>query len=381
MPLRDHMKLISVDDHLFENAGVWQTRLPQKHKDLGPRMVDDGEHKVWLYEGTRDKAFKYLSTMAGKSPEEYSPEPVRPEEFRPGCLDSGERVKDMDIDGVQAQLCFPSYPRFSGTRFLYGKDKELALACVQAYNDFVMDEWCAVAPDRYISVIILPLWDVPLAIAETQRMAEGGAKTISFPENTVPLGLPSIHTRHWDPLFSAIGEVGLPLSIHIGTSGNQPQPSPESSDPARMALSSCNTMALIAEWIFSHVFHEFPSLKVALSEGGIGWLPYMREKLDYIWDRQKYWSGINKDVRPSELMDDHIYGCFIDDIAGIRNRDLIGVGNIMWESDYPHADTTWPRSRERLGELLIDTPDKEAHMIAELNARELYNFYDDVQNP
>jgi predicted TIM-barrel fold metal-dependent hydrolase len=280
----------------------------------------------------------------------------------------------MDIDGVHAQTCFPSYARFAGTRFLFAKDKELALLCVQAYNDFMLDEWCAAAPDRYIPLVILPLWDTALAVAEVHRTAAKGAKTIAFPENTVPLDLPSIYTDHWDHVFAAVQEVGLPLSMHIGTSGKNPVPTPESPDPVIMSLMSCNSMSAAADWIFSPVFHKFPRLKVALSEGGIGWMPYLAEKMDYVWDRQRYWSGINQEARPSEIMRQHIYGCFIDDVTGIKNRYDIGIENIMWESDYPHADTHWPHSRKRAAEVLADVSDHEAHRIVELNARELFNF-------
>src|SRR5262249_42620155 len=169
------MQLISVDDHVFEHGSVWQDRLPARFRETGPRMVDDGQSCTWHYEGTVDDAFKYLSTMAGVPHEEYTKTPRHPEQFRPGCLDPAERVKDMDIDGVQAQLCFPSYPRFAGTRFLFGKDKELALLCVQAYNDWVLDEWCATAPERYIPLVIVPLWDPELAAAEVRRTASRGA--------------------------------------------------------------------------------------------------------------------------------------------------------------------------------------------------------------
>src|SRR5690606_27142737 len=133
---------------------------------------------------------------------EYGVEPTRYEDMLPGCYDPRARVLDMDIDGVQAGLSFPSFPRFAGTVFLEGEDKELALLCVKAWNDHMLDEWCAAAPDRLIPIVILPLWSVDESVAEIERTAAKGAKAISFPENPVPLGLPSFHTDHWDPVLS-----------------------------------------------------------------------------------------------------------------------------------------------------------------------------------
>jgi predicted TIM-barrel fold metal-dependent hydrolase len=374
MPLQEYMKLISVDDHVFEHGRVWQDRLPRKYAEAGPRLIDNGESCIWHYEDTRDNAFKYLSTMAGTRHEDYTKEPQHPSDFRPGCLDPTERLKDMDIDGVHAQLCFPSYPRFSGTRFLFAKDKDLALLCVRAYNDWIIDEWCAADPHRYIPLTIVPLWDPQLAASEVRRTAAIGARTIGFPENTVPLDLPSIYTDHWDPFFAAIEETGLPLSMHIGTSARNPSPGKLSPEIVIFSLMGFNSMSAVADWTFSPVFLKFPGVKIVLSEGGIGWMPYLKEKMDYVWGRQRFWSGMPHHPRPSELFDDHVYGCFIEDVVGIKNRGDIGINNILWESDYPHSDTNWPHNRKRAAEMLADVPDKEAHRIVELNARELFSF-------
>jgi predicted TIM-barrel fold metal-dependent hydrolase len=180
-------------------------------------------------------------------------------------------------------------------------------------------------------------------------------------------------------VFAAAQDAGLPLSMHFGSSGRMPFTSPDApgargNGPVQIALMGTNSMSCATEWIFSQVFHKFPNLKVALSEGGIGWIPYMKERLDYTFYRQRHWGGINADVLPSELFDQHIFGCFIDDVAGIKNRYDIGIHNMMLESDYPHSDSTWPHTWKRAAEVLADVPDEEAHRIAELNARELYHF-------
>lgn len=374
MPLQDHMKLISVDDHLIEHPGVWQDRLPERFKHAGPRIIEtDQGHQVWTFE---DRIYPSigLNAVAGKDPREWGWDPVRFDQMLPGCFDPAQRLLDMDIDGVHAGLCFPSFPRFAGTVFLEAEDKQLALASVQAYNDFMLDEWSATDPDRLPALCILPLWDIDLCIAELQRTVARGAKAISFIESPTPLGLPSFHTDHWDPFFSAVEEVDVPLCLHFGTSGTRPFTAPDAPEATFITLMGLNSMQAMVDLLFSPVFHRHPTLKVSLAEGGIGWIPYLLERADYTWERQRFWQDINQDVRPSELFAKHVWGCFIADEVGIGLRDQIGIDRIMWECDFPHSDSMWPGSRKLLQDVLRDVSDEEAHAIVELNARRLFKL-------
>ncbi|MFF5010453.1 amidohydrolase family protein [Streptomyces phaeochromogenes] len=397
MPLQDHMQLISVDDHLIEPPSLWTDRLPKKFQEAGPRIVemDVSENtgddamvatlfnaggatkkrlaEVWTYEG-RVYPNIGLNAVAGKPPEEYGMDPTRYDDMLPGCYDVHARVTDMDIDGVQAALCFPTFPRFSGTLFLEGKDPELALLSVRAWNDFHLDEWAAAYPDRFIPMIILPLWDPEAAAQEIHRCAAKGAKAISFPENTVGLGLPSFYTDHWDPVFRAAEETGMPLCMHFGSSGKPPITSPEAPMAVMIALFGTNSMDATADLLFSQVFYKFPELKVALSEGGIGWVPYLLERIDLTWEKHRWYQNVNKEVRPSDLWRKHMYGCFIEDLEGVVRREKVGIDNIMWECDYPHSDSNWPKSRQYVTEVMEDVPDDEVHKMVELNARRVYNF-------
>ncbi|VFA88403.1 Predicted metal-dependent hydrolase of the TIM-barrel fold [Gordonia paraffinivorans] len=379
MPLQDHMQLISTDDHLIEHPMLWADRLPRKFLEAGPTIVEKQLHpdrppaQVWSYE---DRIYPYigLNAVAGKKPQEYGAEPVRYDDMLPGCYDPKARLADMDVDGVHAALCFPSFPRFAGTVFLEGEDKELAHLCVQAWNDYVLDEWCPTAPDRYIPMVILPLWDTDLAIAEIHRTAEKGSRAIAFVENPVPLGLPSFHTDHWDGVFDACEETGQVLSIHFGTSGKPPITAPEAPMAVMIALFGCNSMYATADLLFSPVFHRHPKLKFALSEGGIGWVPYMLERIDATWEKHRYYQNINQTVRPSDLFREHMFGCFISDQHGIDNRHEVGIDNITWECDYPHSDSNWPHSRKVVAEQMRDVPDEDVHKMVELNARKLFRF-------
>jgi predicted TIM-barrel fold metal-dependent hydrolase len=291
----------------------------------------------------------------------------------PAAYDVHERVHAMDEDGVWAELLFPTFPRFGGTRFLDAHDKDLALAMVRAWNDWMLDEWCAAYPERFVPQTLVPLWDVPAAVAEIERCAAKGSRAVLFTENPHPLGLPSFPTGHWRPIFEACNDTGLPLSMHIGTSSSLLSPSPDATPSVGIALCGVNSMSALGDLIYSGTFNDLPNCRVALSEGGAGWVPYVLERLDYTWHRSRY-EGLQNTELPSEVFARHVWVCIISDRYAVRNRDLIGVDKIMWEADFPHNDSNWPNSRKILAEAMLDVPDDDARRIAELNARELYRF-------
>jgi predicted TIM-barrel fold metal-dependent hydrolase len=392
MPLQDHMQLISTDDHLIEHPKLWSDRLPSKYVDTGPRIIEkrmpksvhagDKSHgeelsdraaEVWQWEG---RVYPYigLNAVAGKKPEEYGAEPIRYSDMLPGCWDPKARIVDMDIDGVHAALSFPSFPKFAGTVFLEARDFDLALLCIKAWNDYVLDEWCPTAPDRLIPMVILPLWSVEESVKEIYRTAAKGSKAISFPENPVPLGLPSFHTNHWDPVFKAAVETKMPLCVHFGTSGKPPITAPEAPMAVMITLFGTNSMDATADLLFSPVFHNHPELQFVLSEGGIGWIPYLLERADQTWEKHRFYQNVNQTVRPSDLFAKHISGCFIDDRFGLARRHDVGIDRITWECDYPHSDSNWPNSRKIVHDMMLDIPDDEVQQMVEWNARKLFNF-------
>ena len=373
MPLPDDVQVVSVDDHVIEHRTVWQDRLPARFREAGPRNVkDDQGRDVWMFEG-RPHYNGGLGAVAGKDKKDYGLDPTSYDEMLPGCYDPAARVKDMDADGIWAQLPFPTFPGFAGSTLFAADDKELATACVAAYNDFMIDEWCAYSPERQIPLVLVPFWDVQAATREVERVAAKGAKAISFTEAPHALGLPSFHSDHWDPFLAAAQDADLPLCLHFG-SGGVPAVAPDSPFIVSIALFGLNSQQTTVDLLLSPVFRKFPRLKVALSEGGIGWMPYILERTDYSWDRHRWYQDVDRETRPSDIFRDHIFGCFIADDAGLRNLDLIGEDNVMFEGDYPHSDSNWPNSRKMLAESLIDVPDDTARKIAELNARRVFNF-------
>lgn len=388
MPLQDHHQIVSVDDHLVEHPRVWQDRLPAKFRERGPQIVEiDGKH-MWKYEDQVIPTIG-LNAVAGKPREEWGLDPVRYEDMIPSCYDPVARVPDMDLDGVQAALCFPSFPGFAGSTFIKAQDKELAILCIKAWNDFMIDEWCATAPDRFIPLAILPVWDIDATVAEAERVAEKGARTVSFLDSPVPMGFPSYHTDHWDPLWRVCSEANMPVSMHFGSGGYVPgfsfsgmkaqagELGSEGGAPFAIAITlfATNSMWSMVDLLFSGKLQQFPDLKFSLAEGGIGWIPYILERADFVWDRHRYYQhDIDFHAKPSDLFRKHFWGCFIDDENGVANRYAIGVDRMMLEVDFPHSDSNWPNSRKRVAEVLAEVPDDECALIVEDNARQLLNF-------
>ena len=377
--LRDDVQPVSVDDHVVEPSHVFVDHIEPKFRDRAPRIVDRDDVQGWLWEDRfyplsfqgNAQTRKFRGGEAGRGDDLYA---RRYEDMIPAAYDVHERVKAMDDDGVWAELLFPTFPRFGGTQFLDADDKDLALAMVRAWNDWMLDEWCAACPERFIPQTLVPLWDVQAAVAEIERCAGKGSRAVLFVENPSPLGLPSFVSGHWRPVFEACNETGLSLSMHIGTSaGLLVSPSPDATPSVGIALCGVNSMSALGDLIYSGALNGLPNCRIALSEGGAGWVPYVLERLDYTWERSRY-EGLQNDERPSDVFAQHFWVCMISDRYAIRNRDLIGVDKIMWEADFPHNDSNWPNSRKVLADALLDVPDDEASMIAELNARELYRF-------
>ena len=330
--LRDDVQLISTDDHVVEHPNVFQDRLPAKYRELGPKIVrDDAGHDVWMFEG-RPHFNVGLNAVAGKAKTEFGLDPIGYDDMIPGCFDVKARVADMDLDGIQAELCFPTFPGFCGSTLFAAQDKDLAAACVSAWNDWMIDEWCAAAPERFIPLVLVPFWDAARSAQELERVAAKGAKAVSFTEAPHRLGLPSFHTDYWDPMLAVANEAGLPLCLHFG-SGGAPTVAAEAPFVVSIALFGLNSQMTTVDLLFSGIFEKFPELKVALSEGGIGWMPYILERTEYTWDRHRWYQDIDRETNPLDTFHRHIFGCFISDRAGVHALDLIGEENVTFEAD------------------------------------------------
>lgn len=387
-------KIISVDDHIMEPPNVWQDRLPEKYKAVGPRMVrqkvadmqfvggvfsyrEAGEHEEgtwcdwWFVEDLRYPLTRVMAA-AGYSREEVTISPITMEDMREGCWEQSARLADMDVNHVEASLCFPTFPRFCGQTFKEREDKVLADLCVKAYNDWMFDEWCAGTDGRLIPLPIIQLWDAELAAAEVRRNAARGGRAVAFTEIPAFLGLPSIHDPggFWDPFFRACDETGTVVCMHIGSSSKMPSTSPDAPAAVGSTLTYMNAAMSMTDYLMSGIFERFPNLKLAYSEGQIGWIPYILERADKVWEENRGWGGVaDKVLRPpSEYYRDHIYGCFFDDVHGMKNIDVIGVDNVTFETDYPHSDSTWPHSLKVAMDMFRGVDDETVYKIVRGNA-------------
>ncbi|MGH9048808.1 MAG: amidohydrolase family protein [Acidimicrobiia bacterium] len=373
----DDMILVSVDDHAVEPPHVFEGRLPDRYRDVAPRLVrkDDGTD-VWLYEG-REIPNIGLNAVAGRPPEEYGMEPTSFDEIREGCYDIHARVRDMDANGVLGSMCFSSFPNLCGQLFARSKDKDAALAIVRAYNDWHVDDWCSTYPGRFIPLALPPLWDPHAMADEVHRMAAKGCHAVSFSENPAKLRLPSFHHDHWDPFWAACCDEGTIVCLHIGSSSQLVITADDAPIDVLISLQPVNIVQAAADLLWSPVLRKFPKLRVSLSEGGIGWIPYFHERVDWIYTRHHAWTGQDFGGRlPSEVFRERIVTCFIDDPAGLEQRHRVGVETICWESDYPHSDSTWPTSPEYVMKSFeaAGVPDDEIDAITHGNAMRHFRF-------
>ena len=371
----DDLIMVSVDDHLVEPPTLFDGRLPAKYADQAPRVVrqPDGSD-VWTFNGAVIPNIG-LNAVAGRPKEEYGIEPTAFDEMRPGCWNIEERIKDMNAGGVLGSMCFPSFPGFAARLFATADDKDLALSVLQAYNDWHVESWCGAAPGRFIPMGLPVVWDPELAAAEVRRLAKKGVHSLTFTENPAELGYPSFHSDHWDPLWHAVCDENVVLSIHLGSSGKLVMTAPDAPMDVLITLQPMNICQAAADLLWSRIPKHFPDIRIALSEGGTGWIPYFLDRVDRTYDMHHLWTGQDfGDRMPSDVFRHHFLTCFISDPVGVKLRHEIGIDNIAWECDYPHSDSSWPEAPEELAAVAADVPDDELAKIAHENAMRWYSY-------
>lgn len=367
--------LISVDDHLVEPPHTFEGRLPKKLQDQAPRVIETEEgHEVWMFEDQPYFQVGFMCT-AGRPKEDWRMEPSRFEETRPGCYLIEERIRDMDIGGIWASANFPSgVTGFSGTLFSEAKDQELGHACIRAWNDWLFEEWYSAYPDRIVPIGITSLSDPEKGAEEIRRNAERGFRGVTLPERPHRLGLPTIFSGFWDPIVEACAETDTVINLHVASSGFF-EGAPDSPFGVGSTMFGSLAMAACAEWLWSGYPSRHPELKIALSEGGIGWVAMMRDRLENMMSRSGYgqdWTDPNNS--PSETLRRNFWFCMIDDPSTLSTRDAIGVDHILFESDYPHGDGTWPDTQQVIDDIVGDLPVDEVRKITHENAAKLFRF-------
>ncbi len=370
-----HYTIVSCDDHVVEPAHAFEGRVPAQFADRAPRIVEtEDRREMWLYDGQILPNVGF-NAVVGRPVSEYSFDPTRFDEMRRGSWDIAARIHDMDLNGVYASLNFPSFlPGFAGQRLQQlTEDPELALACVRAWNDWHLEEWAGFAPGRIIPLQIPYVLDPEVGAAEIRRNAERGFKAVTFSEGPHHLGFPSLHTDYWDPLMRACEETGTVVCLHVGSSGASPATAPDAPSDTIGVLFFGYAMFAAVDWLYSKIPVRFPDLKICLSEGGIGWVAGLIDRLEHIRMYDSMYGTWNDVAEsPADVFKRNFYFCAIDDPSAYMQRDVIGVEHIMIESDYPHADSTWPNTQQLVADQIGWLPPADVERITWRNASTLF---------
>jgi predicted TIM-barrel fold metal-dependent hydrolase len=372
----EDMIIASVDDHVIEPPTMFDQHLSKADRGKAPQYVRDQDgNGSWLWAHEGKQTFNVgLNAVVGRPKEEYGMEPMNIDQMRKGTWDAKEHIDDMNAMGVQTALMFPTFAGFDGGWFWDAKDKANAERVVRAYNDWHVLEWCGPYPGRYFASGVLPLWDVDATVAEMKRLAKMGCRSVFFPANPAAKDrLPSVHHDQWDPMWALANDEGFVFNCHIGT-GTAPQANSDLSPISAWITSMPMAIATdAADLLHLRALLKYPNLKIALSEGGIGWVPYLLERADFTYKHHGPWVRAEFGGKlPSEVFREHFLTCFIDDKFGCMNYESVGEDLISYECDYPHSDCTWPNVAEDLWDNVKDLPDRVINKITHQNA---YRFF------
>lgn len=373
--------IVDADAHVNPSHDMWADYLPDDLRSLAPQIEHGEDADYVLFEGRRRKV-NLISALAGREGKDFKME-GRVSDARAGGWMPKARIADMEEDGIDTAILFGGGPLGTSNTDLY-------MASFGAYNRWLSD-FCAFAPKRFVGVGYVPMQDVDVAIAMMRDCVARGLKAINIPAfpmgkmaslnggdaQTLALtgdvnGDRSYADPEFDPFWKAACDLGVPITIHLGGRAVRfTEPKFFLSD---LLMSKFGMGEPIAIMIYGGVFQRFPDLKLVSVESGVGWFAFAANYMDETWHKQRYWTNSILEHAPSYFMERNIYGSFIHDRVGILSRNLPGAGNIMWSSDYPHSETTYPHSMAKIDELFEGVPEDEKRMIIGERARILYNL-------
>ena len=369
----EDMILVSVDDHVIEPPNAFARHMPAKFKGREPKVEKRNGRDVWIFEGV-GYGYMGLNSVVGRPKEEYGMEPLSYDHMRKGTYDIKARVDDMNANGILGSMCFPTFPGFAGQKFQAFGERDVALAALQAYNDWHLHDWAGAAPGRFIPLMLVPMWDIPAAVEEVKRLSAQGVHAMTFSDNPALLGFPSVHDDYWDPLWKVCADNNVVVCTHIGSGGAAAHASDKSPIDAWITSMPISIANAAADWIWAPMWKKYPNLRMALSEGGIGWIPYLLERADFTHRHHSAWTHAHFEGKPSDVFHKHMITCFIEDRFGLKNLDYINKDMVTWECDYPHSDCTWPESPEILWEDIKHLSDDLIHKITHQNAMREFSY-------
>ena len=364
---------VSADGHVVEPADLWTTRMDTRFRDRAPRIESRPEADYYVIDGLapfavglegvtmEDKIAGQIETVVGH----------RHSETRPGAWDPQARLADQQLDHLRAEML---YPGAFGLQFWTITDAAYQRECFRVYNDW-LSEFCAAAPDRLLGAGLLPFrGPVAWACEEAQRAAQKGLRSLSIPADIADQ---SYADPEFTPLWETLQEIGLPVSIHSGTTTGEPFAT--KFERIGMGMGIVNTkislpMNALAGLIWGAIPQRYPRLRFVIVEGGIGWIASLLGLMDHWWKDHYRWMEPKLDEPPSHYFRRQFWATFEDDRAGILTRELLGVDRLMWGSDYPHTEGTFPYSQEQVTQDFLGVPEGEVYQMVAGNATTLYGL-------
>ncbi len=362
-------RIISSDNHVFEPPDLWINRVDATYRDRAPRLVHE-QTGDWFYCDGMRVASLGGGTQPGRrfeDPSNVSAEDVW-ENMLPGAYMPDEQVKDMDVDGVEMNVLYPTI----GLWLYRLPDSELMNILFRAYNEWIA-EFCGGYPDRLKGVGMLNVDDVNIALAELERCAKMGLVGAMIPVE--PPGGRPYDSSEYAPLWSAAEDLGMPLSLHVAS--NRTGPTSDATKPSQVCNSDLWVRMALADLIYGGVFERHPGLLVGSVEHELSWALFFLDRLDYVYTQKapkRTWHRFQEDMLPSDYFHRNTFLSFQEDALGVQMRHVIGVDNLLWGSDYPHQESTFPRSREILDRILADCTDEEQAKIVGGNSVRIFNL-------
>lgn len=374
------MRILSTDSHVMEPPELWSSRVSRDYADRAPRLVAEADADWWYVDGLKLMSVHGGADVGVRFEDQAKLRmAARMHDVRRGAYDPDAKLADMDADGIEAEVVYTTL----GLQLWRLPDSALLYELFRAYNDFIA-EFCSAHPKRLAGIALILLDDVERGCAELRRCATIGLKgaMISvYPDESL-----SYDRDIYEPFWAAAAELRMPISLHVGTNRAVPitsSPSRATSDMALKFLSTPALYATTAHWvqlslanmIFAGVFERHPELRVVSLEHEVAWAAHFLQTIDYTYTqraRRAQWHRFAGDARPSDFFRRNVSISFQEDAIGLRLRDVIGVGNLVWGSDYPHAESTFPHSQAIIERIFAGVPDPERRAILEHNAVRLY---------
>jgi predicted TIM-barrel fold metal-dependent hydrolase len=360
-------KIISADSHVLEPAALWEERIDPKYRAVAPRLAREERGDFWLVEGIPPSPAG-LQTGAGKRPDQLSRN-GRYSEAPPGAADPEARLAEIAQDGIAGEVIYPTI----ALRFYRLEDLAYQDACLRVYNTWIA-EFCRAHPEKYRGLGCATTQDLDYGLAQLRQVADlglAGAVIAISPDQERPY-----YDPYYEPFWAAVSELRLPLSLHVHTGRTGPLRTDGAAKMVEYPLLTGIVQRTLSEMIFGQVFERHPNLRVVSAENDASWAANFQQRMDYNYRRKRYADNFffASDALPSDFFKRHVFLTFMNDRAALVAREIIGVGNLMWSSDYPHTDSTFPHSRQVIAENCAGVPESDVRKIVCENAAALYQF-------